>query len=216
MTYLPVLPAAAGHPKIVAFLTHGGLLSMFETVYHGVPVVTLPVFCDHDANSAKAHDDGYAIKLELRHLTAEDLLASLKAVIQDPKYRAAARFRQGILRDQRTSPLDTAVYWTEYVLRHRGAAHLASPAADMPFYQWALLDVLAVYALVVYLAVKVAKQMGRFLYRCIVAPSATTASSGKARTVSLANGVANGIANGVAKGMVNGVTGGLTSGKKRN
>lgn len=74
-----------GHPKIVAFLTHGGLLSMFETVYHGVPVVTLPVFCDHDANSAKAQDDGYAIKLELQTLTADELLASLKAVIHDPK-----------------------------------------------------------------------------------------------------------------------------------
>jgi UDP:flavonoid glycosyltransferase YjiC (YdhE family) len=47
-----------GHPKLRAFVTHGGLLSMYETVYHGVPVVTIPVFCDHDSNSAKAQIDG--------------------------------------------------------------------------------------------------------------------------------------------------------------
>lgn len=58
---------------------------MFETVYHGVPVVTLPVFCDHDVNSAKAQDDGYAIKLELQSITADELLSSLRSVIQDPK-----------------------------------------------------------------------------------------------------------------------------------
>jgi len=41
------------------------------------------------------------------------------------------------------SPLDTAVYWTEYVIRHKGAAHLKTVAVDMPWYQYLLLDVLA-------------------------------------------------------------------------
>jgi len=48
-----------GHPKIRAFITHGGLLSMYETVYHGVPAIVMPVFCDHDVNSEKAKADGY-------------------------------------------------------------------------------------------------------------------------------------------------------------
>lgn len=46
---------------------------MFESVYHGVPLVTMPVFCDHDANSAKAVADGYALKLDLETLTSEKL-----------------------------------------------------------------------------------------------------------------------------------------------
>lgn len=66
-------------------MNHGGLLSLFETVYHGVPVVAMPVFCDHDSNSHKAEQDGYAIKLELKELTAETLLAAINKVIHDPK-----------------------------------------------------------------------------------------------------------------------------------
>lgn len=48
-----------GHKKLRAFITHGGLLSMYETVYHGAPAVVMPVFCDHDSNSEKAKADGY-------------------------------------------------------------------------------------------------------------------------------------------------------------
>ncbi|XP_037293404.1 UDP-glucosyltransferase 2 isoform X2 [Manduca sexta] len=134
-----------GHPKIKAFITHGGLLSMFETVYHGVPIVTIPVFCDHDANAAKAEVDGYAKKLELQHLTSEQLYNAIKEVIDDSKYKTEVKYRQVLLRDQKESPLDRAVYWTEYVIRHKGAYHLQSPAKDLNFFQYYLLDVALVF-----------------------------------------------------------------------
>jgi len=42
------------------------------------------------------------------------------------------------------SPLETAVYWTEYVIRHKGAPHLQSVAVGMPWYQYYLIDVLVI------------------------------------------------------------------------
>lgn len=56
------------------------------------------------------------------------------------------------------SPLDTAVYWTEYVLRHRGAPQLRSKGADLPWYKFLLLDVAAVlmsFIIALYYIVKV-------------------------------------------------------------
>lgn len=133
-----------GHPKIKAFVTHGGLLSMFETVFHGVPVVTLPVFCDHDSNAAKAEIDGYAIKLDLFRITSESLLRAIRRVIHDPKFREEVKRRQFLLRDQKETPLERAVYWTEYVLRHKGARHLQSPARDLGVIQYYVVDVILV------------------------------------------------------------------------
>lgn len=131
-----------GHPKIKAFVTHGGLLSMFETVYHGVPIVSIPIFCDHDSNAAKAEVDGYAKKLELQYLTADKLFSAITEVINDPKYKDQVRKRRVFLRDQKESPLERAIYWTEYVIRHKGAYHLQSPAKDLNFIQYYSLDIL--------------------------------------------------------------------------
>jgi glucuronosyltransferase len=51
-----------------------------------------------------------------------------------------------VLNDQPQTPLERAVYWTEYVIRHKGAPHLKSAAADLPWYQYLLLDVMLVLA----------------------------------------------------------------------
>lgn len=49
-------------------------------------------------------------------------------------------------RDQPLTPLQTAVYWIEYVIRHRGALHLRSASMDLNFWQYHALDVFAILA----------------------------------------------------------------------
>ncbi|XP_049305142.1 UDP-glucosyltransferase 2-like [Bactrocera dorsalis] len=121
-----------GHRRLKAFITHGGLLSMYEAIYHAVPVIMLPVFCDHDVNAAKAVTDGYTIQLALgAQLTAARLQRAIYDIIHNGKYRRAVRLRRALLLDQPMSPLETAIFWTEYTLRHRGAHHLQPPARDM-------------------------------------------------------------------------------------
>ena len=48
-----------------------------------------------------------------------------------------------IFRDQPQTPLEKAVFWTEYVLRH-GGTPIRSASAELPLYQYLLLDVIAV------------------------------------------------------------------------
>lgn len=142
---------------------------MFETVYHGVPVISLPVFCDHESNAAKAEVDGYAIKMELSTITAESLVTAIKKVIHDPKYRNEVKKRQLLLRDQKETPLERAVYWTEYVLRHKGATHLQSPSRHLHWTQYYLLDVAVIYisafVVLIYLSSFVLKLMYHWLTR---------------------------------------------------
>ncbi|KAK7865317.1 hypothetical protein R5R35_007400 [Gryllus longicercus] len=165
-----------GHPRIRAFVTHGGLLSLHEAVHHAVPVVALPVFCDHDANAAKAAADGYALRLELRALSAQRLADAVQRAVRDPRYRNAARERSVLLRDQPETPLQRAIYWSEYVIRHRGAEHLLSPAREMSLVQYFLLDVIALYAAALVLLVVTAKRAVRLLL-----PSFVTAKKLKAQ-----------------------------------
>lgn len=51
-------------------------------------------------------------------------------------------------RDRPLPPLQSAVYWTEYVLRHQGAPHLRPASTSLPFYQLWLLDIIAVLLII--------------------------------------------------------------------
>lgn len=61
--------------------------------------------------------------------------------------------------------LDRAVFWTEYVLRHQGAPHLHSVSADLPWYQYWSLDIMAVLAAVLALTLYIVAMAGGRLYR---------------------------------------------------
>lgn len=67
------------------------------------------------------------------------------------------------------SPKDTAVFWTEYVLRHKGADHLKTASTQLEWYQYLLLDVIAFVlgALFVslYLIRKVVKSLAKVVFR---------------------------------------------------
>jgi glucuronosyltransferase len=62
------------------------------------------------------------------------------------RYRENVQRLSRIFRDQPLTPLQQAVYWTEYVIRHKGAPHLRSAVLDLAWYQYFLLDVIAVLA----------------------------------------------------------------------
>jgi glucuronosyltransferase len=65
------------------------------------------------------------------------------------RYRENAQRLSRIYRDQPLTPLEQAVFWTEYVIRHKGAPHMRSAALDLTWYQYFLLDVIAVLMLAV-------------------------------------------------------------------
>lgn len=74
-----------------------------------------------------------------------------------------------LFRDRPHSAMDTAIYWTEYVIQHGGAYHLRSRAAQMPTYQYLLLDVVGAYLIGAVLLVAVIygllKTLFTFLFR---------------------------------------------------
>lgn len=65
------------------------------------------------------------------------------------------------------SPMDTAVYWVEYVARHKGAPHMKTAAVDMPLYQYLLLDVLAFLGAILLLFTYISYKITTSIFRSI-------------------------------------------------
>ncbi|PNF23047.1 UDP-glucuronosyltransferase 1-1 [Cryptotermes secundus] len=137
------------HPNVRLFITHGGLLSTLETISRGVPLIGIPVFADQFLNTRRAVSSGYGIQINLNNITSESLTWAIQEIIESPKYRENVQRLSRIYRDQPLTPLEQAVFWTEHVIRHKGAPHMRSAALDLTWYQYFLLDVIAVLTLAV-------------------------------------------------------------------
>ncbi|XP_023702334.1 UDP-glucuronosyltransferase 2B31 isoform X3 [Cryptotermes secundus] len=131
------------HPNIHLFMSHAGMLSSQEAIYHGVPVVGIPFLADQFVNIVKLATHGLGVELVYDTLSKQTILDAVHTVLGNHSYRDNMKKLSAIYRDQQETPLQRAVFWTEYVLRHGGSS-LRSVSADLTWYQYFLIDVIAV------------------------------------------------------------------------
>ncbi|XP_028746244.1 UDP-glucuronosyltransferase 2B17-like isoform X2 [Peromyscus leucopus] len=147
-----------GHPKTKAFVTHGGANGVYEAIHFGIPMVGIPLFGEQHDNIANMVAKGAAVALNIRTMSRSDLLNALEAVIENPSYKENAMWLSTIHHDQLVKPLDRAIFWIEFVMRHKGAKHLRPLAFNLTWYQYHSLDVigflLACVAAMAFLAIK--------------------------------------------------------------
>ncbi|XP_058988271.1 UDP-glycosyltransferase UGT5-like [Musca domestica] len=141
-------PDILAHPRVKLFISHGGLLSTSEAVYHGKPILGIPVFYDQMKNINRAKEAGFALSLDFYSLSGEQFEASIWEMMSNAKYFQKAQETSRIYHDQPMKPLDLAIFWTEYVLRHNGARHLQNQAQKMNFLQKHSIDTVGVLIVV--------------------------------------------------------------------
>ncbi|XP_017866751.1 PREDICTED: UDP-glucuronosyltransferase 2B13 isoform X1 [Drosophila arizonae] len=134
------------HPNVKVFITHGGLFGTQEGVHYAVPMLGMPFYCDQHLNMNKAVLGGYGISLHFQSITEDLLRDSLLQLIHNASYAENVQRISRIFRDRPMSPRRSAVYWIEYVIRHKGAPHMRSAGLDLRWYQFYLLDVIAFLA----------------------------------------------------------------------
>ncbi|CAG9834234.1 unnamed protein product [Diabrotica balteata] len=155
------------HPNVKLFITHGGFLSTIETLYHGIPTVSVPVINDQQTNARQAEKNGYSIVVDYNTLTEEQLSAAIEEILSNPKYRENAKARSKIFHDRPLKPMDEAVYWVEYIARHNGAKHLRVGYVELAWYQYYLLDVFLLIFGIIFLILYIIKKALSCLY-CLV------------------------------------------------
>nr|XP_004662282.2 UDP-glucuronosyltransferase 1-6 isoform X1 [Jaculus jaculus] len=152
------------HPKTRAFITHSGSHGIYEGICNGVPMVMMPLFGDQMDNAKRMETRGAGVTLNVLEMTADDFANALKTVINDKSYKENIMRLSSLHKDRPIEPLDLAVFWVEYVMRHKGAPHLRPAAHDLTWYQYHSLDVigflLAIVMAVVFIVFKC------FAYAC--------------------------------------------------
>ncbi|XP_044158736.1 UDP-glucuronosyltransferase 1A1-like isoform X7 [Bufo gargarizans] len=131
------------HPKARAFITHAGSHGIYEGICNAVPMVMLPLFGDQMDNAKRMESRGAGVTLNVLDMTPEDLINALDSVINKPSYKENVQRLSALHLDRPIHPLDLAVHWVEFVMRHKGAPHLRPAAHDLNWIQYHSLDVFA-------------------------------------------------------------------------
>ena len=85
MDWLPQNDLLA-HKDIKAFVSHVGHNSLYESAYHGVPVVAVPLFADQFHNAKKAEHFGFGIAVDYQNMNAQQLFEAIENVVNKPRY----------------------------------------------------------------------------------------------------------------------------------
>ncbi|KAG9480648.1 hypothetical protein GDO78_012226 [Eleutherodactylus coqui] len=160
-----LLSQSMRHPKTKAFITHGGTNGIYEAIYHGVPMVGIPLFADQPDNIIHMKTKGMAVMLDINKMQSQDLVDAVNTVINDPSYKDNALRISQIHHDQPVKPLDRAVFWIEFVMRHKGAKHLRPAAHDLTWYQYHLLDVIGFLLVCLFIIIYIIMKIFSFCCR---------------------------------------------------
>ncbi|XP_054869634.1 UDP-glucuronosyltransferase 2A2-like [Amphiprion ocellaris] len=131
-----------GHPNIKLFISHGGTNGIYEAIYHGVPIVGIPFVFDQADNLSRLRAKGVANVLDISDLDKKIFLEAIQDVLNEPSYTINMQRLASLHKDQPMKPLDRALFSIEFVMRHRGAAHLRTESYRMPWYSYYSVDVL--------------------------------------------------------------------------
>lgn len=129
------------HPKIKLFVTHGGNNGQFESLYHAVPMVVIPLFGDQFYNSQRIQYKGYGVVKEAFGTTVDELLEAINEVANNAIYKENIEKGSKVYKSHSMNPRERIVYWMEHVMEF-GAGHLHSYSLVMPWYQYWMIDIL--------------------------------------------------------------------------
>jgi len=133
------------HPNLRVFVTHGGIGSVTEAIYHKASLIGIPFSNDQKPNLLRAQKHGFAKILDWDEITHVDLKTAIEEALEDKEMSVALDRVNRVYTDREMKPVDKAAWWIEYVCRNgiTGASPL-KPITDIPVYQYLHLDVILI------------------------------------------------------------------------
>ncbi|KAG5672609.1 hypothetical protein PVAND_002724 [Polypedilum vanderplanki] len=129
------------HPNVKMFISHGGLLGTNEAIFEAVPILGIPIYGDQRMNMKVVNEKGLGLKLDFHTFNENDLIKALDEILNGSEISNKAKEFSTIYRDRPMTPQETAVYWVEYVIKHKGAPHLRTTAWKLNYIEFYNIDV---------------------------------------------------------------------------
>ena len=135
--------------KTHMLVTHCGLNSLYEALYHNTLVLCVPLFGEQFDNAGRVVSRKLGKALTIQELNRHSLE---KTIYELTAFQIYARNVQRVshrLRRSHQSPAEKAANWIEFVLAEKGDLSYLKPI-NLPYYQYYLMDVLLFWVTLLY------------------------------------------------------------------
>ena len=158
------------HPNVKAFITHSGLLSTQESLWNGKPMIAVPFFCDQDRTAGKSVQLNVALKIDFQRF--DGFKETVLKILKDPIYAESAQNMSRLFQDKTEKPLNTAIWWIEYIIRNPDASQYQSPALKLGWFASHANDIFLTVLAVIHLAIFVTFKVAKFIIKVFKSPEA--------------------------------------------
>jgi len=154
------------HSNLKVFVSHGGLLSVMESIYHETLLVGIPLANDQKPNLLRIQEKNIGIMLDWDTLSAEVLVSAINKALTDKSMTESIKAQGRLFRDTPERPVEKAAWWVEFVLRNNGTDFLKPKSMHLLFYQAWNLDILAAGLLALSVSLFVCYKIMRLCCSC--------------------------------------------------
>lgn len=74
------------HNNTKLFISQGGTISLQESLYHGVPVLVMPIAFDQPTNARIAQKNGYGRYFSFSNFSEENFLYEIRTILSNKMY----------------------------------------------------------------------------------------------------------------------------------
>uniref|UniRef100_A0A0N5AEB0 glucuronosyltransferase n=1 Tax=Syphacia muris TaxID=451379 RepID=A0A0N5AEB0_9BILA len=113
------------HPKTRAFITHGGLNSITESVHAAIPLICIPLFGDQMRNAKMVEKRNIGIILDKNNLKSPIIVEALKTILYNERYSKESHRLAEIIANKPVSPEERIIKYVEFTAKNQEATDLS-------------------------------------------------------------------------------------------
>lgn len=151
MKWLPQNDLLAHH-NMRMFVSHCGISSLIEAVYHAVPILAFPISVDQPFNAGVVRSHGFGEVVHMKNFTVQSFLQTARNILESDSIKLNLRKAAKAIQHKSMPVSKRISFWVNHITKY-GAQHLRTAAFELNYFEFLMVDIVVVLTLTITIAI---------------------------------------------------------------